>query len=56
MKFEILIKQVRTRVEEIEADSLQEAKEKAYDGAVAGEFDMDDPETVYETTTTESKA
>ena len=55
MQYEILIEQSRARVEVIEADSLQEAKEKAYDGVVRGEYDMDDSETVVETTTTESR-
>lgn len=55
MLYSILIEQTRTRLEEIEAESLQEAREKAMDGVDSGEFDMDDPETIYETDAVEYK-
>ena len=55
MKYEILVEQTRARIEEIEADSLQEAKEKALDMAERGEIDMDDPETIYETSAEQSR-
>ena len=55
MKYEILIEQSRSRVEVVEAESLESAIDIAICGAEVGEFDMDDPETIHETTAVESQ-